>query len=35
MDCLIAQNCIDHGVTLIASDGDYRHFVKEGLKLTG
>jgi predicted nucleic acid-binding protein len=33
MDCLIAQNCIDHGVSLIASDVDYRHFVGSGLKL--
>lgn len=33
MDCLIAQNCIDHGVSLIASDQDYRHFSKNGLGL--
>ena len=33
MDCLIAQNCIDHGVSLIATDADYRHFVRSGLKL--
>lgn len=33
MDCLIAQLCIDHGVALIAADRDYRHFVKDGLKL--
>lgn len=35
MDCLIAQNCIDHSVSLIAADSDYRHFVKDGLKLAG
>ena len=33
MDCLIAQNCIDHGVSLIASDQDFRHFASHGLKL--
>ncbi len=33
MDCLIAQNCIDHETALIAEDQDYRHFVKLGLKL--
>jgi len=33
MDCLIAQNCIDHSVALIASDQDFRHFTKLGLKL--
>ncbi|MEK7381699.1 MAG: PIN domain-containing protein [Elusimicrobiota bacterium] len=33
MDCLIAQNCIDHDVALIAADLDYRHFAKMGLKL--
>ena len=33
MDCLIAQNCIDHEVGLIAADLDYRHFVKHGLRL--
>ncbi|MDB5037607.1 MAG: PilT protein domain protein [Bacteriovoracaceae bacterium] len=33
MDCLIAQNCIDHDVSLIAGDQDYRHFVKFGLRL--
>ncbi|HEX3810608.1 MAG TPA: PIN domain-containing protein [Rhizomicrobium sp.] len=33
-DTLIAQSCIDHGVTLIARDGDFRHFAKHcGLKL--
>ena len=33
MDCLIAQNCIDHDIALIASDQDFRHFAKLGLKL--
>jgi len=33
MDCLIAQNCIDNGVSLIAADSDFRHFVKCGLRL--
>lgn len=33
MDCLIAQNCIDHGVALIAGDYDFRHFVRHGLRL--
>jgi hypothetical protein len=33
MDCLIAQSCIDHRISLIAADSDYRHFVKDGLKL--
>jgi predicted nucleic acid-binding protein len=33
MDCLIAQNCIDHKVALIAIDQDFRHFVKHGLRL--
>lgn len=33
-DTLIAQSCIDHGVALIARDGDFRHFAKHcGLKL--
>jgi predicted nucleic acid-binding protein len=34
MDCLIAQNCIDEEVVLIAADQDYRHFSKFGLKIT-
>ncbi len=34
MDCLIAQNCIDHGVPLIANDVDFRHFVSAGLLLS-
>lgn len=33
MDCLIAQNCMDYEVPLIAADQDYRHFIKFGLKL--
>ena len=33
MDCLTAQNCIDHDVALIAADGDFRHFSARGLKL--
>ena len=33
LDCLIAQNCIDHTVALIAADIDFRHFVKFGLTL--
>lgn len=33
MDCLVAQNCIDHDVSLIASDQDYRHFKPHGLIL--
>ncbi|HEX4859892.1 MAG TPA: PIN domain-containing protein [Rhizomicrobium sp.] len=33
-DTLIAQSCIDHDVTLITRDNDFRHFVKHcGLKL--
>lgn len=33
MDCLIAQNCIDHDVPLIAGDQDFRHFAARGRKL--
>lgn len=33
MDCLIAQNCIDHEIVLIASDVDYRQFLGSGLRL--
>jgi len=33
MDCLIAQNCIDHDVPLISRDADFRHFVAFGLTL--
>ena len=33
-DCLIAQSCIDDGVSLITRDSDFRHFEKFcGLKL--
>jgi predicted nucleic acid-binding protein len=35
MDCLIAQSCIDHRVGLVAADADFRHFVKDGLRLVG
>ena len=33
IDCLIAQNCIDHKVPLICRDRDFRHFAKFGLTL--
>lgn len=33
IDCLIAQSCIDEDIPLIASDQDFRHFVRFGLKL--
>lgn len=33
MDCLIAQSCIDHGVGLIATDRDFKHFTSFGLRL--
>ncbi|MCC6219858.1 MAG: PIN domain-containing protein [Deltaproteobacteria bacterium] len=29
-DALIAQSCIDHNVTLITRDRDFRHFAKIG-----
>jgi predicted nucleic acid-binding protein len=33
-DTLIAQSCIDHNVSLITRDGDFRHFAKHcGLRL--
>lgn len=32
MDCLIAQSCIDHGVPLLTSDDNFRHFSKLGLQ---
>ena len=35
MDCLIAQSCMDHDVALIASDQDFRHFSRFGLRLIG
>ena len=33
IDCLIAQNCIDHNVALIAEDDDFKNFTKAGLIL--
>lgn len=32
MDCLIAQNCIDHHAGLITSDQDFRRLVAGGLR---
>jgi predicted nucleic acid-binding protein len=32
-DVLIAQSCIDHRVSLVTNDRDFRNFVKHGLKL--
>ena len=32
-DSLIAQSCLDHGVRLVTTDLDFRHFVRLGLKL--
>ncbi|MBI3597874.1 MAG: PIN domain-containing protein [Nitrospirae bacterium] len=32
MDCMIAQNCIDHDIALITTDTDYRHFRSFGLR---
>ena len=32
-DSLIAQSCLDHDVTLVATDADFKHFVRDGLKL--
>ena len=29
-DTLIAQSCIDHNVSLVSSDRDFRHFTKAG-----
>lgn len=29
-DTLIAQSCLDHDVSLVSSDRDFRHFVKAG-----
>lgn len=29
-DTLIAQSCVDHNVSLVSSDRDFRHFVKAG-----
>lgn len=33
MDCLIAQSCVDHRISLIAGDYDFRRFVRHGLRL--
>ena len=33
MDCLIAQNCIDHKAPLICRDRDFRHLIRFGLSL--
>ena len=30
-DSLIAQSCLDHGVRLVTTDLDFRHFVRLGL----
>ncbi len=32
-DALIAQSCIDHHVSLVTADRDFRHFSKHGLSL--
>lgn len=32
-DALIAQSCIDEGLTLLTQDKDFRHFEKYGLKV--
>lgn len=32
-DVLIAQSCIDHEVSLITNDRDFRHFTRHGLRL--
>ncbi len=29
-DALVAQSCIDHGLSLIARDTDFRHFARFG-----
>lgn len=35
-DTLIAQSCLDHDVTLVTRDDDFRHFAAaRGLKLLG
>lgn len=34
IDCLIAQNCMDHKARLITNDEDFRHFSKIGLRLS-
>ena len=32
-DVLIAQSCIDHELSLVTNDRDFRHFSRYGLKL--
>ncbi len=32
-DVLIAQTCIDHQISLVTNDRDFRNFVRYGLKL--
>jgi predicted nucleic acid-binding protein len=33
-DAMVAQSCLDHNISLIARDGDFRHFARHcGLKL--
>jgi len=32
-DVLVAQTCIDHGLSLLTHDADFRHFVPFGLRL--
>ena len=35
-DALIAQSCLDHDVTLVSRDGDFRHFAAaRGLAILG
>lgn len=33
-DALIAQSCLDHSVSLVTADRDFRHFTRFGLSLT-
>jgi predicted nucleic acid-binding protein len=33
-DALIAQSCMDHKVTLVTADRDFRHFARYGLSLS-
>ncbi len=32
-DTLIAQSCLDHDVSLVTRDGDFRHFTSTGLRI--
>jgi predicted nucleic acid-binding protein len=32
-DTLIAQSCLDHDVTLVTRDDDFRHFTAHGLRI--